>query len=362
MDLRRVFLSLESRSPAFGRMVRSARRRLMSPPASVVDEAYESRVASELERFKDDVDVHALPEIFHYWSNRYLLPMFEEFGIKGIDDFYIRYLFEAAERSHKPPRFISIGSGNGDLEVRVADGLRKRGLTEFTLECLELNPHMIARGQSDAAAAGLSQQVKFVAGDFNRWQPKERYAAVMANHSLHHVVNLEGLFDAIAASLEPEGVFVTSDMIGRNGHQRWPEALAEVQRFWAELPAGHRYNRLLSRDEPSYINHDCSDAGFEGIRAQDILPLLVERFSFELFIGFANVIAPFVDRCFGHNFDAASERDRDLIDRIHRLDEEGFQSGRLKPTQMIAVMRRSPVANPRYSRGLSPAASIRRPG
>ena len=47
---------------------------------------------------------------------------------------------------------------------------------------------------------------------------------------------------------------------------------------------------------------------FEGIRAQDILPLLVERFTFDEFIGFGNVIDPFVDRSFGPNFDIASPK------------------------------------------------------
>ncbi len=67
-------------------------------------------------------------------------------------------------------------------------------------------------------------------------------------------------------------MFVTNDMIGRNGHQRWPEALEIVNQYWHELPEAYRYNKLLSRYEPEYMNWDCSTEGFEGIRAQDILP------------------------------------------------------------------------------------------
>jgi len=97
------------------------------------------------------------------------------------------------------------------------------------------------------------------------------------------------------------------DMIGRNCHQRWPEALKEVHRFWKELPTEYRYNRQLNRHEELYDNWDCSIEGFEGICAQDILPLLLERFDFHLFIGFANVVYLFIDRGFGHNFNADQE-------------------------------------------------------
>ena len=72
--------------------------------------------------------------------------------------------------------------------------------------------------------------------------------------------------------------------------------------------------------------------------AQDVLPLLVERFNFELFIPFANLIMVFIDRPFGHNFNAKANWDRGFIDRVNALDEAGILSGELKPTQMIAAM------------------------
>lgn len=42
-------------------------------------------------------------------------------------------------------------------------------------------------------------------------------------------------------------------------------------------------NRLLKRREDAYINRVCSLVGFEGIREQDIIPLLMQRFYFRLF-------------------------------------------------------------------------------
>jgi SAM-dependent methyltransferase len=325
------------------------------------DAAYDAKVQQELTQFKEITDVHALPEIFSYWSEKYLLPLCQSCGVTGVDQFYAKYLFEAAQRTQVHPRFISIGAGNCDTEVRVAKLLRELGLTDFTLECLELNPAMLERGRQDAKENGVTENISFIKGDFNKWMPESTYCGVMANHSLHHVVNLEGLFDAIKSSLHPLGYFVTSDMIGRNGHQRWPEALTHVERIWEDLPSKYKYNAQLKRHESKFVNWDCSSEGFEGIRAQDILPLLVKRFDFPLFIGFANIISPFVDRGFGHNFDVNSQYDRELIDTIHALDEAGFKTGELKPTQMFAVMSPTAVDEHVYARGISPAAAVRVP-
>lgn len=324
--------------------------------------SYESRLAAEMMVYKDVADINVLPDIFHYWSNRYIRPMVEEYGFSNPDQFFAKYLMESARACGDPqPHFISIGAGNCDTEVRVAGLLQSAGLESFTIECLDMNPHMLQRGREMAEREGVPDRLAFNEGDFNKWQPRRRYAGIVANQSLHHVVNLEGLFDAVRAALQPDGRFIVHDMIGRNGHMRWPEALREVRRFWHELPEQYRYNRQMQRQEKEFINGDCSSEGFEGIRAQDILPLLLQRFEFQLFIGFANVIDVFVDRSFGHNFNPEREWDRAFIDRVHAFDEDAIRAGTLTPTHMLAVMGTKPCAERLCSRGVTPEMSVRRP-
>ena len=74
---------------------------------------------------------------------------------------------------------------------------------------------------------------------------------------------------------------------------------------------------------------------------------------------FGNVIDIFVDRAFGHNFDPNQQFDRDFIDRVHTIDEHGFQSGLLKPCHLIASMTTQDVSSPHVSRGLWPQNCIR---
>ncbi|MCL2310324.1 MAG: methyltransferase domain-containing protein [Proteobacteria bacterium] len=234
-------------------------------------------------------------------------------------------------------------------------------MNHFTLRCIDLNPAMLKRGEELAKQNGLEKHIFTEKADFNHWRPRHDYDAVIANQSLHHVVNLEGLFDAIKEALTPTGLFIISDMIGRNGHQRWPEALAIVEAFWSELPRNYHYNRLTKKQEDIFINRDCSTEGFEGIRSQDILRLLIERFSFEFFLAFSNVISPFIDRCFGPNFNVDNEWDRAFIDRIQARDEGEISSGRIKPTQMLAVVSKSAQGKEIYFRNMSPAFCVRDP-
>jgi SAM-dependent methyltransferase len=324
---------------------------------------YRARMQTEIAFYKDVVDINALPASFCYWSHKYLRPMLEEFGFSNPEELFAKHLVESARAcGQDAPVFVSIGAGNCDTEVRVAQLMRAAGLQNFVIECLDMNPHMLERGREMAAKDGVAEHIAPLIGDFNKWRADKRYAGVMANQSLHHVVELEALFDEIKRALAPGAYFVASDMIGRNGHQRWPEALAEVHRFWQELPETHRYNHQTKQHEALYGNWDYSSACFEGIRAQDIMPLLIDRFDFHLFIGFGNVLDVFIERGFGHNFDPEREWDKSFIDRLHALDEEGLKSGRWTPTKMMAVMTTEPTgARRRYSRGLSPQASVRRP-
>jgi len=325
--------------------------------------SYEERVSNEINFYKDCENVHDLPDIFHYWSNRYLLPKQTCFGFTSPDNFFEKHCRDFC-LSHVEDtteiRILSVGSGNGELEVGIVKALSDSGISNFSMECMDINQQMLDRAIGLAEEKGVKKYIKVNQSDFNEWKPEHQYHVVLANQSLHHVLHLEHLFDAIHEGLTHDGLFLTSDMIGRNGHMRWPEALEILQRLWDELPPRYKYNQLLKRQEDIFINHDCSTEGFEGIRAQDVLPLLVERFNFELFIPFANLILIFIDRAFGHNFDVNNKFDTDFIDRVHKIDEESILAGIIKPTQMLAVMTKSTVEELKLTHPkLTPEFSIR---
>lgn len=316
----------------------------------------------EIEIYRDVDDVHALPEIFHFWSQRFVRPKLEACGLSSFDDLFLGPLARLAEaRPGSLCRVASLGAGNCDLELRLASALDAIGVSNIVFECLELNPHMLRRGAEAAEAAGLGERFVFREIDMEQWHAEGRYDACVASHSLHHFRELESIFGEVRRCLADDGVFLIHDMIGRNGHMRWPEVLEATEEIWTSLPARYKLNRQLQRVEEEFVNWDCSQDGSEGIRAQDILPLLLEHFEFELFVAFGGLIDPFVDRAFGHNFDPGDPEDRDVILRIAEANEEGLDSGRFKPTQMAAVLRTTPVDEPVVYRHWTPAFCLRRP-
>jgi SAM-dependent methyltransferase len=323
-------------------------------------ESYKQKLIAEKHTFSSNVNVHDLPAIFHYWSNKYLLPKYEPFGFTCPNSFYCKYIEKQIALKHsRSIRIVSIGAGNCDTEIALALMLRERGYNNFVFDCFDINDQMLARGKTLAAEKDVSHHINPCNIDFNFWHPDKTYDVVLANQSLHHIEQLEKLFVNIQLAIRDSGVFITSDMIGRNGHMRWPEALTIVHEFWRDMPAKYKYNHQLSRHEDKYENWDCSTEGFEGVRAQDVLPLLVKNFHFDAFFTFGNLIDIFVDRGFGHNFDPLIAEDRDFIDRLHARDEAELLSGKIKPTHILAAMSNMPSDNMIYIAPFTPDFCLR---
>jgi SAM-dependent methyltransferase len=333
------------------------------PESGLKLQTYERRITQEVDYFKGIEDIHELPESYHYWSGKYLQPKFASLGFADPNDFFLQHIERAASAAPEAEcNILSVGAGNCDTEVTLAEMLSQKGIKNFSFGCLDLNAEMLSRGRRLAGERGLSDNFEFLETDINSWQSERRYQIILANQSLHHFVELEVLFDKIYRGLTDDGFFITHDMIGRNGHMLWPEALEQIKRLWLLLEDRHKWNQQLNRFEEQYQDWDCSVSGFEGIRAQDILPLLLRKFKFQCFLGFANLILVFVGRNFGSNFDVSNEFDRSFIDFVAAMDDYYIESGRLKPVQMIAAMTRREAGEIKVYKHLTPEFCVRHVG
>jgi SAM-dependent methyltransferase len=321
--------------------------------------SYDDQVREQIEQYRDTEDMQALPASFHLWSPEFILPGMERvFGVGDINLFYVSAFIAAARHNPEVPAFASMGCGDGVVEIGIAGTLRQRGIKRFRFVCYDLSEILLDRFRA-AIPPDLVESFELVAGDLNNKIIDTKFDAIMANHSLHHMVDLEGIFNSIHENLTEHGIFVTNDMIGRNGHMRWPETRLFVEYFWPFLSMRQRHNVLLRRVEHGFIDHDCSDVGFEGIRSQDVLPLILARgFHAWKFMGFGGMIDVFVDRCFGPNFDTTDPDDRFLLHHMSVLNDILLDSGLTKPTIMLAWFVKYPVEEICY-RDRSAGASIR---
>jgi len=226
---------------------------------------------------------------------------------------------------------------------------------------MDINPAMLERGRNSAREEQISEHFTFSQEDVAEWSPTRSAGVVMAHHSLHHIQDLERTFDNILNVIGEDGYFLACDMIGRNGHMRWPEALAVIEDIWTTVPQRYKYNNQSKRFETEFENVDCSTEGFEGIRAQDILPLLLKRFHFEAFAAYGNLPDVFVERAFGPNLNPKNPEDVAFIERISELNDRLISEGAIKPTQMMAVMRPRAIKSPKYHLHWTPAFCVRTP-
>jgi SAM-dependent methyltransferase len=302
-----------------------------------------------------------LPSIFHYWSDAYVRPSFEKLGLKDDIALFADPAVRLARAGLGRVRIASVGPGDGALEIAMARRVLQEGAEDVEFHCYAPDGDPLARVRRLAEAEGLAGSFRFIPCDLNRFKAEGAYDLFMANQSLHGIRGLERLFDTVREHLAPGGSFVVAGMIGRNGHRLWPEAYAVLRRLWRFLPPRCKRNQILDRHEEMIENRDCSLEGDEGIRTQDILPLLVERFRFELFYAFGCLIFPFVGRSFGPNFDAANPFDRRFIEMAARLDRRMLAEGLLKPAYMIARMTVGEPGEVRLVDGRTPRMCIREP-
>ncbi|WP_158500368.1 cyclopropane-fatty-acyl-phospholipid synthase family protein [Xenococcus sp. PCC 7305] len=320
---------------------------------------YDKRLDNELKDFNKITNLHALPQIFHYWSNRYLSIYIKTIGYKSIRDLFFQHLKQACQTKDKA-RFCSIGVDNCSNEIHQIKNLVGAGHTNFVFDCIDINQNKLQQGWETACKLGLEKYLEVKAIDLNSWKVQHQYDVILAIQCLHHFIELESIFQKIYDYLTPEGYFITHDMIGRNGHQRWPEALNVINSFWSDLPSKYKFNHRSKQIEENFINRDFSQHGFEGIRAQDILYLLDQTFEFQDFIFWGGVIDPFISRAFGHNYDPKKAEDKAIIDKIQKINEDLLISNIIKPTQMVATMGKAIPDKQHFLYGLSPSACVRK--
>ncbi|WP_202840143.1 methyltransferase [Luteimonas saliphila] len=302
-----------------------------------------------------------LPPIFGYWAGRHVQPCAERIGMPSPDALYYAEAKAVALRKGQVS-IASIGSGACSLELSLLERLRGEGVDARML-CVDFNVALMEMALQAARARGLDEWFTVATLDCNRPFALERRDVIVVNQFFHHVEELETFAASLRDSLESEGVLLTSDVIGRNGHVLWPAVDVVVQEFWQRLPQDKRFDRYHSARRDRYVSVDHAAYSNEGVRAQDVVASLMAQFEFERFLTFGGAIMPFVERRIGFNFDPGSPEDRAFIDELAALDLARIEAGDYPASNMIAVLRHKGKAGARSFVPVSPeqhVASTRR--
>ena len=297
---------------------------------------YEARKRQQIAQYGNNHLRFFPPKAHAIWMQEYMWAKVREvFGAHSVAQFYGGPL-----KDRTRVRVLSVGSGDGQVEVAIVRHLLDQGVRDVSMTVTELSPIRQARTRALVEREGLGERFRYEIVDFNEAFVEGTFDLVFAHHVLHHIVELELLYANIHAALADDGYFSSVDMIGRNGHQRWPEALKYTEMAWAFVPDHWKHNFQFNAFHERYLDHDCAVSGFEGVRAQDVLPLLLERFDFSGFVaggGFHDVM---IDRGYGQSIDVNKPGEAALVRFLSEMNEMLLETGRVKPTMMFAQMRK----------------------
>jgi SAM-dependent methyltransferase len=180
-------------------------------------------------------------------------------------------------------------------------------------------------------AAAEGRNLRFQASDMNFMEIEPAsWDVVFAHASLHHVINLERLYAAIAAGLRPGAIFHVVEVVGENRKLIWDENEKYAREILRKLPREiTRWTRF--RVKP---HHE----GMEGVRQQDILPLLRQWFDpvYELLHGaFMRFVC--THRKLGKRLDPADPHRRKHLDFLIDADDDAVRRGILRPLELWGV-------------------------
>lgn len=321
------------------------------------------RLEQQAKLFSEINDIHGdLSPAYHYWSKIFVEPYLRNlFGVEDALQFYLQCILQLLEKKDKNSKLkiVSIGSGDSQIELRICEKLHAIGYNNIDILCVDIAFGAIQRAKDEVEKYGLADNFRFMVCNIEEVLEVELFDVVIANQVLHHIVNLEILFDKIQKSIRQDGAFLSVDIIGRNGHMFWPETLIVFDKLWERLENEKKFNRFSQSLESNYLNWDHSKEGNEGVRAEDILANLNNRFVFSKFFAVGCIAPILFGRQFGPNFNPDNRHDRELIELVGRLDHDLIDIGYFKPVLMYAMMQNTHTQPNVYYRHWSPVFCCR---
>jgi len=240
------------------------------------------------------------------------------------------YLCGIAPAVNRPLEILSLASGYCGHEIEFA----RRMTRPYKLTCTELNEDIFEKARAVAKTEGLAMNFETADLNFIVIEPK-RYDLIFANAAIHHVINLEHLFEQIVGGLSPTGIFHLVEVVGKNRKLIWDENERYANALLDLIPDKLTRGIRVSVAEEA--------VGMEGIRQEDILPLLRKHFTaiFEHRHGaFMRIICTVYPEL-GLALDPQKSESRRYLDFLIDSDDCCVRYGILRPLEIWGVYKAS---------------------
>lgn len=226
---------------------------------------------------------------------------------------------------------LELACGRGDFSIRlVREGIARN------VDAYDISDTAVDAARRNALNAGI-ESLQFHTADVNKIELEEdKYDLVCFSQSLHHIEELEHVFEQIAKALKKDGLLFVNDYVGPSRMQWTDKQMALMNEILEILPKSYR--KLLSGDMgyrgeykkevhrtpvEIYLKVDPS----EGVRSAEILPVAKRYFKIIDERPLAGTIHYELLRGIVHNFDVNSEKDTALLKMILLLEKELISNG-----------------------------------
>lgn len=179
---------------------------------------------------------------------------------------------------HCKERGLSLGCGDGTLERHAI----KFGICSH-FDGIDISGKSIELARKKAHEEGYSDRINYIKSDLNsiRLNPFS-YDVVYAGASIHHITNLEYVFEEVRKSLKQDGLFIINEFVGPTRFQ-WTEKQLDIINGILDILPEHLKRDAMGRLKTSVNRPSISDMILidpsEAVRSKEIIPIMKNYFN-----------------------------------------------------------------------------------
>jgi SAM-dependent methyltransferase len=238
----------------------------------------------------------------------------------------------------------SLGCGTGYLELQLARlGAFQR------CDAFDIAPAALEVARRQAEAAGLSG-VHYELGDVETLPlPARAYDAIWFNDSLHHIRDLEGVCDRVAAALRPGGLVFLNEYVGADRFAFGARQKEAIRAAFALVP--ERYRRSFLPDAAGVVQAaavlpDPRDVAAvdpsEAVRSSDIPRVVGERFEVVARHDAGGTLLQFLLHGIAGNFRSDDPGSQAVLEMLFHIEDALIEAGDLGSDFVVMVGRPRP--------------------
>jgi SAM-dependent methyltransferase len=253
----------------------------------------------------------------------------------GSQKYWLNWLME--DYFSNVPAFkssLSVCCGDGSHELELYKSKKVKFVRGF-----DISAGAIRQANEKFLRAGAMQDSFLLeVKDANNLDIRDHFDLILSTGALHHVTELENLLDKMHGMLRPNGYFVMLEYVGPNRFQWTPRQCELINGFLAQLDPHYLLDGRSPELVPPPIDEMLAIDPSEAVRAEDIVPLVRERFQVEHEKNFNGTLMHMLYPRLNADLANQGQRDFDSIVRLLLYFEDVLVRGGLLPSDFVFLI------------------------